>query len=64
MKFKIFRIYDVRDSSGILDITINNELRSLVRKYYKRKRCTNKLISRFLNEGIDLYFERYGICKK
>lgn len=64
MEFKILSIIDKKDGLGILDITINNELRSLVRKYYKRKRCTNKLLSRFVNEGIDLYIDQYELCKK
>ena len=64
MEFKINNIIDNEDGSAIVEIDTSPELRVFVRKHYKRKRCTNKLLSRFLNEGIDLYIERFGLCKK
>jgi len=57
MRFKIYNIIKNKDDLGILDINVNTELRILVRNHYKRKRCTNKLISRFVNEG-------FRLCKK
>ncbi len=64
MEFKIHNVIDNADGSAIVEIDTSTELRAFVRKHYKRKRCTNKLLPRFLNEGIDLYIERYGLCKK
>lgn len=64
MKFKINNIIDQKDGTVLLDIEVTNELRLFVRNYYKRERCTRKLISKFINEGISLYVERFGLCKK
>lgn len=64
MEFKIHNVIDNPDGSAIVEIDTSVELRTFVRKHYKRKRCTNKLLSRFLNEGIDFYIERFGLCKK
>lgn len=52
MQIKITNIIQNKDGLGILDIDVTSELRILVRGHYKRKRCTKKLISRFINEGI------------
>ncbi len=51
MEFKIYNVID-KDNLGILNINVSPELKILVRSHYKRKRCTNKLISKFINEGI------------
>lgn len=64
MEFKIHNVIENEDGSAIVNIDVNTELKVFVRKHYKRKRCTSKLLSRFLNEGIDLYIERFGLCKK
>ena len=64
MEFKIQNVIENKDGSAIVEIDTSSELRTFVRTYYKRKRCTNKLLSRFLNEGIDNYIKVHGLCKK
>ncbi len=64
MQFQINNIIDQDDGSAIVDIDISMELRVFVRKYYKRKRCTNKLLSRFLVEGFTNYARIRVLCKK
>ncbi len=56
MEFRIRNIVDKKDGrylqEAFVNIEVTTELRTLVRGHYKRKRCTKKLISRFINEGI------------
>ena len=52
MEFKILNIIDQDDGTALVDIDVSAELKVFVRTHYKRKRCTNKLISKFINEGI------------
>ena len=56
MEFRIRNIVNKKDGKYLqeshMNINVTPELRTLVRGHYKRKRCTKKLISRFINEGI------------
>lgn len=52
MQIKINNIIKEKNKIGLINVDVNSELRILVRGHYKRKRCTKKLISRFINEGI------------
>ena len=63
MKIKILNVIKQKDGSGIVDIEVTNELRIFVRNYYKRIRCTNKLISKFVQEGIKNYLRKNKLCK-
>ena len=69
MKFKIANIINKKNGRYLqqshVDIEVTVELKTFVRNHYKRKRCTNKLLSRFMNEGItNDMVERFGLCKK
>ncbi len=56
MKFKVRNIVEKKDGKylqeGKVDIEVTTELRTIIRGHYKRKRCTIKLIEKFINEGI------------
>ena len=56
MEFKVRNIIDKKDGKYLqeshMNINITPELRIVVRGHYKRKRCTIKLIEKFINEGI------------
>ena len=68
MEFKISNIIDKKDGRYLqeahVNIEVTIELRTFIRTHYKRKRCTNKLISRFVNEGVTYYLEGHPLCKK
>ena len=61
MKFNILNITDLPNGGATIDIEITQELRNLVKNYYNRKRCTNKLLSTFVNEGITNYLKNNEI---
>ncbi len=63
MRVKIKTVHKQKDGSAIVDIEVTPELRIYVRNYYKRIRCTNKLISKFVNEGITNYLRKNKLCK-
>ena len=52
MKLKVHNVIEQKDGLGIIDIEVTTELKIFVRTHYKRKRCTKKLICKFINEGI------------
>ena len=52
MRFKIHNVIKEKNKIGLINIDVTPELRELVRDHYKRERCTKKLISTFINEGI------------
>ncbi len=60
MQIKINNIIKEKNKIGLINVDVNSELRILVRNHYKRERCTKKLISRFINEGIQTikFFEK------
>ena len=63
MQIKIYNMIKQKNGTGLLDIEVTNELRIFVKDYYKKTRCTKKLISKFVNEGLKNYIERSGLCK-
>ena len=56
MRFKISNKVEKKDGIYLqeadVNIIVTDELRKVVRTHYKRERCTYKLLSRFINEGI------------
>lgn len=45
------------DGSATFQFEINNNIKKIVKKYYKRKRFTEKLFERFVIEGLTNYLE-------
>ena len=60
MEFKIHNIIKEKNKIGLVNVNVSPQLRELVRGHYKRERCTKKLISKFINEGIQTikFFEK------
>lgn len=52
MQIKITNVVKEKNKIGLINVDVSTELRILVKNHYKRKRCTKKLVSRFINEGI------------
>ena len=63
MQIKVYNVIKQKDGTGLVDIEVTNELKVFVKDYYKRVRCTKKLISKFVNEGLKNYIKRAGLCK-
>ena len=63
MEFKILSVTEQLNGGAIVDIEVSTELKRFVRNYYKRKRCTNKLLSRFVNEGVSTYLKDHPLCQ-
>lgn len=61
MQIKILNITDNLDGSANLEIEYPIEFREIVRNYYSRKRCTDKLIEKFIIEGLENYINKYEV---
>jgi len=50
----------VNDKKNLItaDVYVSKEERAIIRKYYKRKRCTGKLVERAVREGLENYIEK------
>ncbi len=68
MEFKIRNRVEKKDGIYLqearVNIEVTPELRKVVRNHYKKNRCTNKLLLRFISEGINPYFNKLFPCKK
>ena len=61
MKIEILNIIENSDGSATLEIEYPVEFRNIVRNYYNRKRCTDKLIEKFIIEGLENYINKYEV---
>lgn len=53
----INKIKENKNGSATVDITYCTTLPKLIKKHYKKIRCTKKLIERFIIEGLENHFK-------
>ena len=59
MIIKIENVKENKDGGATVDFSYNSkELNPIVRKYYKRKRCTKQMVCDFILEGFKNYVEK------
>lgn len=58
MVIEINNIKENKDGSATLDISFDKEVETLIKKYYNKKKCTKKLVEKFVIEGLSNYIER------
>ena len=57
MKINVLDIIDNDDGSADLIIEYSKEFPKMVREHYGKKRCTKKLIQKFILEGLENYIK-------
>lgn len=58
MYLNVVDIKEHKDGSATVDIEYDKEVADFVKKYYKRKRLSKKLMERFVIEGLTNYLEQ------
>jgi len=49
---RITKIKDNPDGSATIDINYDIRLHKIIRKHYKKKRCSKKMVGQFILEGL------------
>lgn len=57
--FDVYISEEHEDGSATLTVEYDKEFRAALRDIYNRKRCTKKLVKKFVMDGIDNAIENY-----
>jgi len=55
---KIVKIKEQKNGSILCDVGLSKEESDLIKKYYNKKRLTNKLLQKFVIEGLENYLDK------
>ncbi len=58
MKILISNYKENKDGSASFDLVYNKEVANFIKKHYNRKRITQKLMQKFVIEGLNHYLEK------